>query len=589
MKIKRSFVLLLPTLILCSCSNVFNNASNNYGDDSKTSIMPENDNNANVSTREIPFVNLSNDFNITGKYIDTYFIDGSDVPYVDVLGFIRSMDGFINRGETLRYKYSPNSNMFSLKYYYNDNLSSYVQFQWDTNYIYVSDYSFFYRIIKSNQSTNYSSFIKNTKYESYSEKPVCFKLGSFYFDILYYNEKCLMPFVIANMLFCSQNQFNIYYNGTSYYGYYGEISTSSDAYKTIYTCDLNGTTQSKDMRRASLNSFLFAMDYFYGLKEDKGIGYFKNYISSYDTDLLWSTNAEDNMKAMRHIVFGQLDELHTRLDGRSMYSTNQGETLYSLFDCGTFWNDFYSLRKQQSQLRNETLGENVSLVRYSGDTAIITLDSFDTGSNNDIYDSDGEPKDSAWKYDSYFYMRHCMNDISKHSEVNDVVLDLSLNGGGNIGAMQRVLGFLTDKVLLDYEYDTLTNEYSCNHFKVDTDGDGYYDNDAYDQYRWTILSSMNTFSAANDFVCKIKNQSIAKVIGQKSGGGMCSVLPLVLADGTPIAISSNNTSRYMKTNNSGKNIYYSIEHGLSPNMEIPYADFYNDTKLVDYVDHAYEA
>lgn len=584
MKIRRLLVLLLSMLTLCGCSNTI---GGNGGND-KTSIVPEDDNNADVSSKRISFTNLSDDFDIEGKYINTYFVDGSDVPYIDVLSFIQSLDGFIECGDTLRYKYYPESNMFVLSYYYNNALSSYAQFQWDTNKIYVSDFSFFSNITYKNQSTDYNSFLKFTKTDSSSEQPVRFRLGSYYFDIMYYNGKCLMPFVIANMLFCSQNQFNVYYNGAGYYGVYGEISKGSDTYKTIYTCDLNGKEQSKEMRIASLNSFLFAMDYFYGLKDDKSIDGFKNYISTYDTELLKSTDAEDNMKAMKHIVFDQLDELHTRLDGRSMYSSNQDQVLFTLSDCGTFRNDFYSLQNQQANLRKETLGENISSVRYYGDTAIITLDSFVTGTNAELYDSNGNVKDSAWKYDSYFYMRHCMSDIIKHSEVNDVVLDLSLNGGGNVGAMERVLGFLTDKVLLHYAYDTLTNEYSCNHFKVDTDGDGYYDDDAYDQYRWTVLSSMNTFSAANNFVAKVKNQNLAKVIGQKSGGGMCSVLPLILADGTPIAISSNNTFRYMRTNDAGKNIYYSTEHGLSPNLEIPYAYFYNDAKIVDYVDKAYE-
>ncbi len=174
-----------------------------------------------------------------------------------------------------------------------------------------------------------------------------------------------------------------------------------------------------------------------------------------------------------------------------------------------------------------------------------------------------------------------------HNEIQDVVLDLSLNGGGNIGAMHRTLGFLTDKVLLNYSYNTLTNEYSCSYFKVDTDGDGYYDDDVYHQYRWTILSSMNSFSAANSFIGKVKQQNLVKVIGNASGGGMCSVLPLVLADGTAIAISSNTSTRFVRKKE-GKDIYYSIENGLKPDMEISYSDYYDNVKITEYVDAVYK-
>ena len=358
------------------------------------------------------------------------------------------------------------------------------------------------------------------------------------------------------------------------------------AYQTIYEGETNGVSQSAAMRKAAMNSFLFAMDYFYGLRKYKNIKNFKAYISSDDSGLLLSEDAQDNIAALKHVIYGQLDELHTRIDAPSIYFSQPSEYSVASSEHGEFRSEFYVLKNKQNALRKEVLGEVVPAVRYRGDTAIITMDSFRTGSNTEIYDSDGGLKDTAWKYDSYYFMRHCMADIERYSEVNDVVLDLSLNGGGNLGALSRTLGFLTDKAILDYGYDTLTNEYSCSRFKVDTDGDGYYDDDAYDRYRWTVLSSLNTFSAANDFLCKAKQQNLARIIGQRSGGGMCSVLPLVFADGTAIAISSNNSTRYVATKD-GRDTYYSIENGLSPDLEMPYADYYDDAKLVEWVDSAY--
>ena len=575
MKKTLPFLLIMPLLVGCRSES-----------SQSESIVPVNDDDASVVAKSMPFANLSADYQITGTAIDAYFLNGEDVPYIDVLSFLRSLDGFINCGESVRYQYYANKNMFVLSYYNEDKLCSYAQFQWGRNKIYVSDFSFFGSIIKTNQKTNYNSHLKYTNYQSWSEESVTFNLGTYSFDILYWKGKCLIPFAIANMLFCSQNQFNVFYTPSSFYGYYGEIWRGSDAHKTIYEGETNGAKQTSAMRKAAVNSFLFAMNYFYGLKSYKGIKGFKSYISSEDYDLLLSEDAQDNITAMKRVIYGQLDELHTHIDSPSIYSSDPGQFTYYLSDCGEFLNEYYTLKNQQTALRNETLGENFPAIRYSGDTAIITMDSFDTGLNEEIYDSDGNLKDTAWKYDSYYFMRHCMADIAKHTEVNDIVLDLSLNGGGNIGALKRTLGFLTDKIILDYGYDTLTNEYSCSRFKVDTDGDDYYDDDAYEQYRWTVLSSLNTFSAANNFVCKAKQQGLAKLIGHRSGGGMCSVLPLVLADGTAIAISSNNTSRYVTTKD-GKDTYNAIEKGLSPDLEVPYSDYYDAEKLVAYVDSVY--
>lgn len=69
---------------------------------------------------------------------------------------------------------------------------------------------------------------------------------------------------------------------------------------------------------------------------------------------------------------------------------------------------------------------------------------------------------------------------------------------------------------------------------------------------------------------------------------MCPVMPTVLADGTAITISSSSTIRYVRKEN-GKNVYYSVEGGVKPNLEIPYSDFYSDSKLVSYIDQVWDA
>ena len=572
---KRAFFLLVLAFMLTSCSF--------FGFDNST---PVNDNFANVTKKNLPFTNLSKEFDVKGKSINTYYINDEDVPYVDILNYFTSLDGYITCNDSLKYTFYINKNMLVLYYYSGDYLQNYVQFQWDKNLIYFNNFSFVSQIICNNQITNFNRSIKYINSYSSNNNAVTFNLGAYYFDILYWNSKCLIPFFVANILFNSQNYYNLYYTTERYYGFYSEIDQSYNEYKTIYTNNANNQQQTKAMRTATVNSFLFAMDYFYGLSSYKDIKGFKNYISNEDIELLLSTNSNDNHIGLKHVIYNQLDELHTRIDGRNIYSSDINETIVNTDDCGSFLKQYYSIKKQQRTLRKNMLGEEIPPVRYYGDTAIITIDSFLTAPNSSVYDSDGNIKDTAWKYDTYFLMRYCINDIKNHNGINDVLIDLSLNGGGSIAAMQRALGFITDKVLYDYSYNTLTDNYSYYTFKVDTDGDGLYDDDAYNQYRWTVLTSINTFSAANDFVCKVKNQGLAKIIGNNTGGGMCSTLPIVLADGTPITISSNNTLRYFEKKDD-KSIYYSTEEGFKPNLVIPYSDYYDDSKMVNYIDEVY--
>ena len=61
-----------------------------------------------------------------------------------------------------------------------------------------------------------------------------------------------------------------------------------------------------------------------------------------------------------------------------------------------------------------------------------------------------------------------------------------------------------------------------------------------------------------------------KSIGQKSGGGMCSVLPVVLADTTTVEMSSTN-AMYTYVNN--KLVF--MEGGFEPDIELDYDKFYD--------------
>jgi len=79
------------------------------------------------------------------------------------------------------------------------------------------------------------------------------------------------------------------------------------------------------------------------------------------------------------------------------------------------------------------------------------------------------------------------------------------------------------------KYGTLTGEFRKDYYAIDFDNDGsYIDDDAYDSYNWNLLVYSNTFSAANAMTSICKNMGIATILGETSGGGMCSVMPCSL-------------------------------------------------------------
>ncbi len=167
--------------------------------------------------------------------------------------------------------------------------------------------------------------------------------------------------------------------------------------------------------------------------------------------------------------------------------------------------------------------------------------------------------------------------------IGTVALDLTVNSGGSLAAMVGALGFLTDAPIPYSCGDLITGRNTVEYYLVDTDGDGdYTDADAYDMYDWYVLTSPLTFSAANFFASIVQDTGIATVIGERSGGGTCSVFTLVLPDGTTANISGSRTVLQSPVYEGGVVVGAElVESGIAPDIALERQYFYNDASLVD--------
>lgn len=541
---KYSLLILITPLLLVGCT------TNEYKGEMETKI--------------IPFNELSGGYDIDDTNIKTYFPNGSSIPYIDVSDTISSLDGLFDSG-SISVTLNTLVNTFTVTKYYQGYpyYKMYINYANDT--IKMNDFDMINSLLKSISTTSYNSYLTLKDYQFDETSGITFSLKDYGFDILYYQKKCLMPLFIFNTIFLSPNMYNLFYNGEEYYGYYGEISTSDEYYELIYKSNLNNMTQTVEEREYAYNSLCFVFDYYYGLKEDKKITKTSDYISKDNQALLKSTNANDNNIGLKQFILHDIDELHSRVDTLSMYSEYDNTFPYYLDECGDRWKSYYSLRSTLQEYRGELSND----VRIKDDTAIITLNSFKTGSNKYLYDEDGNVLDTAYLYDSYFQMKHDLEIINNYKDVKNVIIDISLNGGGNIGAMIRVLGYLTNNNISLHYKDLINSQNQMISYHVDIS------NSINTNYKYYIHTSGNSFSAANFFTSIAKDMGIATIVGQTTGGGMCSVIPLVLGDGSAITISSYNTTR--------NNKYGSIEYGITPDIVIPYSDFYNDTNLLTYI------
>ena len=520
-----------------------------------------------VKTEKTKFVNYSADYDMPSTSLYTYYINDSETRYVDAAGFFRNLKGFY-----MTQYFRISSLMFS------DSLSIFVnvlttsgkvkkvsaKFDWENDTITISD-PLFFNVINISQTTNYSRLLNETEGESTEVSPAVFNLSDFGFEIYVKNGKVFVPFSIMNTIFCSGDYYNIYYDGDKYFGVTYDISFYKEM-QELKTCKLNDKEQTIELREETYNHLKFVMYYYYGLKEYKGITDIDEELKDYKEGFL-SLDPVVNKNTYFDYFVKHLDELHTRIGAHSFY--------YDPTDNNTNnWNlDVTSDARIQYKAVEEELktissgyydGKNTYMV--NGDTCMITLASFTTGSDEQV------ASDEAYKYDTFEYIKYVLDGLN--GNVRNVIIDVAQNGGGNVGALIRSLGFLSNDSINYYSYNYLFDSATCSLMDVDVDkDDDFTDDDAYTQFNWYVLSSYNTFSAANSFTAMAKSLG-ATIIGQKTGGGMCSVLPIVLADQTSIEMSSHDAQMALID---GK--YEFIEGGVEPDIYIDYNKFYD----LDYI------
>ncbi|MBN0970495.1 S41 family peptidase [Mycoplasma phocoeninasale] len=545
-------------------------------------IDPKNDDDLALTSKKYKFKNYNREYDIKENELTAYFkADNAAVPYLDVDEALKVLDGYINPDGYKTFVDTTNNQKIYQTFFRNE-LSNQVIFNWGKNYIHTTSTSFFYEIQRPQQLTNGAQFLK-TDYSSKFEdnKGVLFDLDKYGMDIIFKDGKLLLPFSVFNTLFMSQGFTNLYFNGETFTNIEAGVNafgdTEAEPLARIRQNKKNNQSPSKEEREATYKHFLFVMDYFYGLKEHKKIKSFDSYISAEDKEKFLSTNRDDFNQAYVNIFQKQLNELHTRMNSLSYYEDRWQdkwtEVLKGKDLTGDYSKKFNANRKMLVENFEKAFNKEIKdfnandYIKYEGNTAFVTLLRFQDGTKDELKQEDN------WKYDTYFLMKYLMKQLETKTEIKNIVLNLAINGGGSVASMVRTLGFMTNKPILNREYDVLNRRADLSKSLVDTKGNDTYGQDAYTKYNWNLLVGINTFSAANQLTSIVKEMGIANIIGQRTGGGMSAIMPITLLDGTTVTISSPNNAVFGEKNES-------IEDGIVPDMQLPYDKFY-DYKYID--------
>ncbi len=566
MKKKLFFLIVLLSLFLTSCST---------------------DNDVRTYTvKEVPFVNLNDNYTVNTKQMNLYYFEDSKIPYMPIDEFVNDLDGLLN-AKDYKFRFVNFIGEYIISSTINgQEIKAVVDYKADKLY---TQYTQIFQNTKESETTDYSAyFTTKTDTYDYDMKTIVLDFGKYDIDIILKDKKCYFPFSVLNTLFGAENYSNLYFNGDKIYmAYFVGADLEESSLKEIKQSSLTNTLSSEELRKANYNDLLFTLDTFYGLKNYKNISSFDEYIKSNGIkEKLLSTNPEVFEQGYKDLFYGLLNECHTGIISSSYYT---GGNKVSSTEGAKEDSNFVKM-KETSTLLGDYYEEHYTEKTYFeivGNTAYIMPFEFVTGTNDQIFNSDGSVKEDAYKYDTFRLFIYSMERIKANPSVKNIVVDLSRNGGGNGAAMYRALGFLKQGyyATVKNEIMGLTVTYEIN---VDTNLDGKYTTeDAYPDYNWYVLTSGLTYSAANIFASICKDQGLAKIIGVASGGGMCGVVPVVLMDGTAFQMSGSSllyvSMQNYKTTNQ-KTSY--IEGGVAVDAAVDYEVFYDRETMNSIIENA---
>ena len=169
--------------------------------------------------------------------------------------------------------------------------------------------------------------------------------------------------------------------------------------------------------------------------------------------------------------------------------------------------------------RNLKWGDEIYL--ESGSTAIIRLDSFmpDEKAWADYYDQKG-----SFPTDCLGTVLTGLKRASENPDIENIIFDLSCNGGGSPDVMMAILAVTTGQTQL-YGIHKITGRRMTFTFEADTNFDGVYDEkdkELHYDYNYGVLTTRCAFSCGNLFPI-IAREGGAVTIGEPTGGGSCCV------------------------------------------------------------------
>ena len=582
----------------------------------------------NFITEGLPYYDKDSDLVNNTVYV-RFYDNNRYIPYVSVSYFLEAMGNFKLESSSYadgKYKYQ--------NLYKNKNFSMVVDVKADTIYCpewigYITKTS-----EKFESAESFLDKFINIIECFTGQKARTFDLHAYGMKIYGGTDDAYIPLCVMNQLFACTDYDRFVYNGEGIYyiNSDGNIQLYESYTKSSWYKNSDGTYAKRppELIELSYNLLCFTHDYLYGQPgyygfADDGTGHadlniveaadklnLDRLLQNYDNEtqsLLKSSSYDDYFNGLKRLINYTYGDLHANF----IVITSKNIKSKKIEKYTKTSEILKKKRIEKGKTIQSPNEENIPLeleVLPNKKTAIIRFDrfNFDESLWRKYYEQDfltanpnpdpteeelaagkiAVPNDTMGLFYRSFYT--ILND-DDYAKVENVIIDLSCNSGGIIIACQKALAYLLGHGnMLQYDVHTDTTYHSYTTCDLNLDGkidsadtayyqrlvnSTYIDENGNEQtngrsLNFAILTSFNSFSCGNFFPVSCYNANIP-IIGERSGGGSCTVMKAATADGLPYDYSGS----WRWTFSDGSN----VENGVPVTKELTYDQFYDDEAL----------
>ena len=341
--------------------------------------------------------------------------------------------------------------------------------------------------------------------------------------------------------------------------------------------------RSEELAGYGFGEFCMEMDCFYGLKEAHGISSFvQTIVNSGLLEELADTDPAAADRALAKVLNYHLD------DGHSGYIANSPWTGFNPADNPMNLEGGFStiadrnIRKAFKASR-EAFPDSVKPYLEVGNTAYIHQDEFAMSREPaEYYTREITEEDIA--EDTVALIIYAHRQITReNSPVENVVIDLSCNGGGVADAAVFMMCWFLGETPLSLE-SPVTGAQCTARYRADINLDREFnEKDELAGKNLYCLISPVSFSCANLVPWIYKASGKVTLIGDTTGGGSCVVMPMSSAWGTLCQISGTMRVSFVKNGS-----FYDTDRGVDPDVVLTKTDtFCNREKLTEIINGLY--